>query len=100
MHEHTLENGVKVMLSPRDIETIAAMAKGGGNSAHYKARTEELMKHAANELHEMTGDMPEDLKEMFEFAVHHKLFGNRAETHIMCNFLKLLFGMLQAETHA
>lgn len=100
MHEYTLENGVKVHLSEKDIAAIAAMGSSVGNAAYYRHKTEELAKHAANELREMTGDDPEDLKDMFEFAVQHKLFGNRAETHKMCNFLKLLFAMLQKETHS
>jgi hypothetical protein len=53
------------------------------------------------ELREMTGDHPESLEEMFEFAVKHELFGkSRTVTHLMCNFLKLLFAMLQKETHS
>ena len=66
---------------------------------HYAAKTEEVLKRAVNELREQTGDEPEDLKEMYEFAVEHKLFGNRAETHIMCNFLKAFFAFMQKETH-
>lgn len=101
MHEYTLENGVKIHLSEKDIAAIAAMGSGGGNSAYYRNKTEELAKHAANELREMTGDHPESLEEMFEFAVKHELFGkSRTVTHLMCNFLKLLFAMLQKETHS
>lgn len=101
MHEYTLENGTKIHLSEKDVAGISAMGSTAGNSsAHYRHKTEELERHAANEIREMTGDHPEDLKDMFEFAVKHKLFGNRTETHVMCNFLKLLFAMLQKETHS
>ena len=53
MHEYTLENGVKIHLSEKDIAAIAAMGSGGGNAAYYRHKTEELAKHAANELREI-----------------------------------------------
>ena len=65
----------------------------------YAAKTHEIMEAAQNELREATGDYPEDLKELYEFAAKHKLFGDREDTHIMCNFMKVFFCLMQKETH-
>lgn len=68
-------------------------------SAKYSALTHQLMKDAQKELREETGDLPEDLKELYEFAAKHELFGDREDTHIMMNFLKVFYCLLQKETH-
>ena len=66
---------------------------------NYAAKTHEIMEAAQNELREATGDYPEDLKELYEFAAKHQLFGDREDTHIMCNFMKVFFCLMQKETH-
>ena len=66
---------------------------------NYAAKTHKIMEAAQNELREATGDYPEDLKELYEFAAKHKLFGDREDTHIMCNFMKVFFCLMQEETH-
>ena len=71
-----------------------------GKRMSYRKKTEELMHDSQKELREATGDYPENMGEMFEFAVKHELFGDREETHVMCNFMKLLYAMLQEETHS
>jgi hypothetical protein len=94
--------GVEADVDPAEIKRHAemmGMKMPGNEKAHYADLTQEVIKRAQNELREMTGDEPEDLKEMFEFAVKHKLFGNRTETHLMCNFLKLFYGLMQQMTH-
>ncbi len=92
-------NGVEVEVSPEEIKRHAeAMGMTSGKMG-YAWATEEVIKNARHELQEMTGDDPEDLNEMFEFAAKHRLFGNRTDTHIMCNFLKLFYGYMQQKTH-
>lgn len=68
-------------------------------SAKYSALTHQLMKDAQNELREATKDYPENLQEIFDFAVKHELFGDREDTHIMMNFLMVFYCLLQKETH-
>ena len=94
-------SGAIVEVDPAEIKRHAEMMGMVMNKEkiHYAAKTEEVLKRAVNELREQAGDEPEDLKEMYEFAVKHKLFGSRAETHIMCNFLKAFFAFMQKETH-
>jgi hypothetical protein len=94
--------GVEVELSHADMEKIAGMVKPtSGGAAMYRMKTEDLIANAQRELREATGDDPEDLGELYEFAVKHKLFGEtRRETHIMCNTLKLMYGLLQQMTHS
>lgn len=95
-------SGTMVEVDPAEIKRHAemmGMRMMTGDKIHYAAKTEEVLKRAVNELREQTGDEPEDLKEMYDFAVEHKLFGNRYETHIMCNFLKAFFAFMQKETH-
>jgi hypothetical protein len=94
--------GVEADVDPAEIKRHAemmGMKMPGNEKAHYADLTQEVIKRAQNELREMTGDEPEDLKDMFEFAVKHKLFGNRTETHLMCNFLKMFYGLMQQMTH-
>lgn len=69
-------------------------------SQHYAAKTQEIMERAQRELREATGDYPENLAELFEFAVKHRLFGGREDTHLMCNFFKLFYALLQEVTHS
>ena len=94
--------GTEADVDPAEIKRHAemmGMKMPGSEKAQYADSTHEVISHAMNELREMTGDEPEDLKEMFEFAVEHRLFGNRTDTHIMCNFLKLFHCYMQQETH-
>ena len=100
--KYKTELGAEVELSHSDMEKIAGMVKmPSGGPEHYRMKTEDLIAAAQKELRESTGDYPEDLSELFEFAVKHHLFGHtRAETHIMCNTLKLMYGLLQQMTHS
>ena len=92
-------NGVEVEVSPDEIKRHAeAMGMTSGKMG-YAWATEEVIKNARHELQKMTEDDPEDLEEMFEFAAKHHLFGNRTDTYIMCNFLKLFYGYMQQKTH-
>lgn len=70
-----------------------------GNAEGYAAKTHEVMTDAQKELRKATGDYPEDLEELYEFAAKHRLFGGRRDTHIFCNFMKLFFCLMQKETH-
>ena len=92
-------NGVEFEVSPDEIKRHAEAMGMTFGKMEYALATEEVIKNARHELQEMTGDDPEDLKEMFEFAAKHRLFGNRTDTHIMCNFLKLFYGYMQQKTH-
>ena len=103
MKAHTLD-GHEVEISMDEAKRIAGLFATHTGTApagrmHYAAKTEELMKKAQEELKEQTGDFPETLEEAFEFAVKHKLFGDRADTHIYCNFFKVMFALLQQHTH-
>lgn len=70
-----------------------------GSPQFYAERTRAIMKAAQKELREATGDYPENLNELYEFAAKHELFGDREETHIMCNFLKVFYCLMQRESH-
>lgn len=100
-------NGKPFEISSQELHRLISVA-GGGHSpgdhpgehaAVYAEKTHKVMLSAQNELREETGDFPENQKELFEFAVKHGLFGDREDTHIMINFLKVFFCMLQKETH-
>jgi hypothetical protein len=71
-----------------------------GMSAQYATKTRELMRAAQVELDELTGDYPENMMELYDFAVKHELFGDRDDTHLTINFFKVLYALLQGETHA
>lgn len=74
-------------------------AKTAMPSARYAAQTQKVVEDALDELQEMTGDYPEDMEELFEFAVKFDVFGDREDTHLAFNFFKVFFGMLQEATH-
>lgn len=90
--EITMEEAERVH---RELEKMNGDKKGS-----YQKNTETLMHNAQKEIREATGDYPENMSELYEFAVKHELFGDREDTHVMCNFLKLLYAMLQEETHS
>lgn len=102
-------NGNKFEISQHELQRLVSAAGGGGmhntapsqesRAALYADATEHMMKAAQNELREETGDYPEDFKELYEFAVKHDLFGDREDVHIMVNYLKVFFCLLQKETH-
>lgn len=109
-------NGVKFEITVKEQQRIAAMShlpetvnvphiekpaghNAGHNAAAYAAETHLIMKAALKELREATGDYPEDLEELYEFAAKHELFGDREDTHIMCNFLKVFYCLMQKESH-
>lgn len=71
----------------------------GLTSEKYAVLTHQMMVDAQNELREATKDYPENLEEIFDFAAKHELFGDREDTHIMVNFLKVFYCLLQKETH-
>lgn len=81
------------------VHPAAAAQHHHTEAAHYAAETHNVMLRAQKELREATGDYPEDLDELYEFAAKHKLFGNREDTHIMCNFMKVFFCLMQKKTH-
>ena len=89
-------DGQIVHLTDEEVKRIQMM---GGKHATYADTTHQLMLTAQNELREATGDYPEDWDELFEFAVKHALFGDREDTHIMCNFFKVFYCLLQKNTH-
>ena len=93
--------GEKVMIPEAEAERIARLVGMHGKSHHglYARKTHEVLERAQKELREATGDYPEDLGELYEFAVGHDLFGDREDTHIMCNFLKVFYCLMQKETH-
>lgn len=96
-----LTNGQPAEITADEAERIyRELEKMWDKKGSYQKKTEELMHNAQKELREATGDYPENMGEMFEFAVKHELFGDREETHVMCNFMKLLYAMLQEETHS
>lgn len=96
-----LSNGQSAEIPMDEAERIyRELEKMWDKKGSYQKKTEELMHTAQKELREATGDYPENMGEMFEFAVKHDLFGDREDTHVMCNFLKLLYAMLQEETHS
>lgn len=68
-------------------------------SEKYALITHQMLIDAQNELREATKDYPENLQEIFDFAAKHELFGDREETHIVINFLKAFYCLLQKETH-
>lgn len=70
------------------------------SARHYASKTREMMENARSELEELTGDSPENLKELYDFAAKHRLFGGREDTHLMCNFFKLFYALLQEVTHS
>lgn len=90
-------NGVHFEISNDEVKRIAKL--GHSPATGYAAKTHEVMMAAQQELREATGDYPEDLEELYEFAAKHELFGDREDTHIMCNFMKVFFGLMQKETH-
>ena len=100
-------NGNKFEISPQELQRLISAAGGaqhvalheGGSQALYATLTHKLMLAAQNELREETGDFPENEKELYEFAVKHDLFGDREDVHIMINFLKVFYCLLQKETH-
>lgn len=93
-------DGTEVEISMDEAKKVhAAMAGHTPRAEHYAALTEEIMKAAQEELREATGDFPEDLKELYEFAAKHELFGNREGTHIFCNFFKVFYCLMQKKTH-
>lgn len=105
-------NGQKFEITAKEQQRIAAMSHlpetvnlphieqpAGHNAAAYAAETHLIMKAAQKELREATGDYPEDLEELYEFAAKHELFGDREDTHIMCNFLKVFYCLMQKESH-
>ena len=65
----------------------------------YATKTQEIMRAAQKELREATGDYPEDLEELYEFAAKYELFGDREDTHIICNFLKVFYCLMQKKSH-
>lgn len=94
-------NGEKFMIHESEAERIARLvgSHNRGNPALYARKTHEIMEKSQRELREATGDYPEDLDELYDFAVEHDLFGDREETHIMCNFLKVFYCLMQRESH-
>lgn len=98
-------NGTAFEITKSEEERIAHqfMQKNGsakqGDAAHYAKKTEAILEQAQNELRELTGDYPEDLAELHAFAVKHELFGDREDTHLMCNFLKVFYCLMQRESH-
>ena len=70
-----------------------------GDAAHYAKKTEAILEQAQNELRELTGDYPEDLAELHAFAAKHELFGDGEDTHVMCNFLRVFYCLMQKESH-
>ena len=100
-------HGVKFEISQVEHQRLVALFKLseamheplGSNAAVYAAKTDEVLMDAQRELREATGDYPESLTELFDFAVLHELFGDREDTHIMCNFLKVFYALMQRETH-
>lgn len=71
----------------------------GAPRAKYISKTKDLMEKAQHELEELTGDSPEDLDELYEFAAKHRLFGGREDTHLMYNYFKVFYALLQEVTH-
>ena len=100
--KYKTELGVEVELSHSDMKKIAGMVSPiSGGAEHYRMKTEDLIASALRELREATGEYPENMDELFEFVSHHHLFGkDRAETHVMYNVLKLMYGYLQQMTHS
>ena len=94
-HVHDVMAGNRSGSAPEHFRNLHTSP--GANT--YAAKTHEVMLDAQNELREATGDYPENLKELYEFAVKYKLFGDREDTHIMCNFLKVFYCLIQKETH-
>lgn len=104
-------DGSKVEVSTEEVKKAAmalhlaggashhAQDHPGGNAEIYAEKTHAVMVAAAKELREMTGDEPEDLNELYEFAAKHQLFGNRDDTHVFFNFLKVFFCLMQKKTH-
>lgn len=100
-------DGTLVHLPDEEAHRIHREMTERGSSEHklsaktvYAGKTRELMLEAQEELRELTGDYPENLKELYEFAVKHRLFGGREDAHLMCNFLKVMYALLQEKTHA
>lgn len=100
-------NGKPFEISPQELQRLISAAGGGhspgeppgGKAAAYAERTEKLLTDAQEELLEAAGEFPEKEKDLFEFAFNHGLFGSRADTHIMINFFKVFYSLLQKETH-
>ena len=94
-------DGLVVHLTEEEVKRLADhyWEHSGKTATHYAEKTHQIMLDAQSELREATGDFPEDRNELFEFAVKHKLFGDREDTHIMCNFLKVFYALMQRETH-
>lgn len=98
MKVHTTD-GLEVEISVDEAKRIHGVMAGHGNAEKYAAKTAAVLTAAQEELREVTGDFPENLKELYEFAVKHELFGDREATHIVCNFLKVFYGLMQEKTH-
>lgn len=111
MKIHAID-GHEVDVSPEEIRKAAAMV-GTVTPAvplpfkewqpeparSYAENTHLIMVSAAKELREATGYSPKNLEELYEFAAKYELFGDREDTHIMMNFLKLFYCLMQRETH-
>ena len=105
MKVHTID-GKEVEITMDEAKRIHGVMSGKPEAEvhkvpaeHYAATTNLIMQAAQKELREATGDYPEDLEELYEFAAKHRLFGGRRDTHILCNFMKLFFCLMQQETH-
>jgi hypothetical protein len=103
MKIHTI-TGHEMEIDDAEAKRIADYVRRNAEEPHtaresYAEKTAELTKDAMKELHEATGYRPKNLDELFEFAVEHDLFGDREETHIYFNFFKVMYGLLQKETH-
>jgi hypothetical protein len=94
MKVHSVD-GREFEISAEEIKRVAGMH---GSTAEHQNSTAAIMHAAQKELREATGDFPETLEELYEFAAVHRLFGNRTYTHIMCNFLKVFFCMMAEKT--
>lgn len=95
-------DGEKFVIHESEAERIAKLVGGShhkGSPGVYARKTHEIMVMAQKELREATGDYPEDLGELYDFAVEHELFGDREEAHTMCNFLKVFYCLMQKESH-
>lgn len=99
IHEIDMAEALRIHHEMNKHTAATGSKQHDGAAKHYAEKTHEVTIDAQKELREATGDYPEDLEELYEFAAKHELFGDREDTHIMCNFMKVFFGLMQKETH-